>query len=207
MLFGHQDDNENKKEEDTQVVASQPDDDADSVVTPETVEGISLPAVQPQSDSVDEYTHSPTSVLNQPTSDDDSGSDESVDSGASLEVPSEAGSLETAPESRVILSPTPAPQTEPTPTLTPRGVQDGSDDLLELKTQALNQLSPLIQHLDQTPEERFRTTMMLIQSTDNKSLLKNAYNAANEITDDKIRAQALLDVVNEINYFTQAKAN
>ncbi|HEY8999497.1 MAG TPA: hypothetical protein VIM53_04250 [Candidatus Saccharimonadales bacterium] len=77
------------------------------------------------------------------------------------------------------------------------------DELLELKQQALQQLSPLLGHLDQSPEEKFRTTMMLIQASDNDTLLKQAYEAAQAITDEKVRAQALLDVVNEINYFTQ----
>jgi hypothetical protein len=80
------------------------------------------------------------------------------------------------------------------------------DDLLDLKQQALQQLSPLIGHLDQTPEEKFRTTMMMIQATDNQALLKDAYDAAQQITDEKARAQALLDVVNEINYFSQNKS-
>lgn len=81
------------------------------------------------------------------------------------------------------------------------------DELLNLKQQALQQLSPLVGHLDQTPEEKFRTTMMMIQSSDNQSLIKEAYAAAQQISDDKTRAQALLDIVNEINYFThQAKA-
>jgi hypothetical protein len=78
-----------------------------------------------------------------------------------------------------------------------------SDDLLALKQNALQQLSPLISHLDQTPEERFRTTMMMIQATDDSSKIKDAYEAAQAITDEKARAQALLDIVNEINYFTQ----
>jgi hypothetical protein len=77
------------------------------------------------------------------------------------------------------------------------------DDLLDLKQQALQQLTPLVDHLEQTPEEKFRTTMMMIQASDNKALLKSAYEAAHEIPDEKSRAQALLDVVNEINYFTQ----
>ncbi|HUS25834.1 MAG TPA: hypothetical protein VMY99_00605 [Nevskiaceae bacterium] len=79
----------------------------------------------------------------------------------------------------------------------------GSDDLLGIKQQALQQLSPLLGHLDQTPEEKFRTTMMLIQASDNQSLVSEAYEAAQKITDEKVRAQALLDIVNEINYFTQ----
>ncbi|HUB94138.1 MAG TPA: hypothetical protein VMB52_06570 [Verrucomicrobiae bacterium] len=78
-----------------------------------------------------------------------------------------------------------------------------ADDLLDIKQQALSQLGPLVSHLDQDPEEKFRTTMMLIQSTDNPAFLHDAYTAAQAITDEGIRAQALLDVVNEINYFTQ----
>jgi len=78
----------------------------------------------------------------------------------------------------------------------------GADDLLQIKQQALQQLSPLVGHLDQTPEEKFRTTMMMIQAADNQDLIKEAYAAAQNITDEKTRAQALLDIVNEINYFT-----
>jgi len=76
-------------------------------------------------------------------------------------------------------------------------------DLLGIKQQALQQLSPLVSHLEQTPEERFRTTMMLIQASDNAELIKDAYEAAGQIPEEKVRAQALLDIVNEINYFTQ----
>jgi hypothetical protein len=78
-----------------------------------------------------------------------------------------------------------------------------TDDLLSIKQQALQSLTPLIDKLDQTPEEKFKTTMMLIQASDNSSLIKDAYKAASAITDEKTRAQALLDIVNEINYFTQ----
>jgi hypothetical protein len=78
-----------------------------------------------------------------------------------------------------------------------------TDDLLDIKQDALQALTPLVDHLDQTPEERFRTTMMMIQASDNHSLIKLAYEAAGQITNEKERAQALLDIVNEINYFTQ----
>lgn len=88
----------------------------------------------------------------------------------------------------------------PLPSL-PAGAVD--DDLLAIKQQALQQLSPLVDHLEQTPEERFRTTMMMIQASDDHSLIKPAYEAAQAIEDHKLRAQALLDVVNEINYFTR----
>ena len=82
-----------------------------------------------------------------------------------------------------------------------------NDDLIKLKQEALQSLAPLVDHLDQTPEEKFKTTMMMLQASDNADLVKEAYAAANAITDEKIRAQALLDVVNEINYFTQHGAD
>lgn len=83
----------------------------------------------------------------------------------------------------------------------------GTEELVDIKQQALEQLSPLVGQLEQTPEERFRTTMMMIQASDNQALVKQAFEAAQTITDDKARAQALLDVINEINYFTtQAKS-
>jgi hypothetical protein len=78
-----------------------------------------------------------------------------------------------------------------------------TNGLLDIKQNALQQLSPLVDHLDQSPEEKFRTTMMMIQASDNQALVKTAYEIAGQINDEKARAQALLDIINEINYFTQ----
>ncbi len=78
-------------------------------------------------------------------------------------------------------------------------------DLVAIKQQALQDLSPIIDHLEQSPEERFHITMMMLQATDDQNLVKQAYEAARAITDEKKRAKALLDVVNEITYFTQQK--
>lgn len=89
------------------------------------------------------------------------------------------------------------PHTEDASTSTP-----SNGGLLELKQQALQQLSPLVGELDQTPEENFHTMMMMIQASDDQSLIEKAYAAAEQITDKKAKAQALLDIVNEINYFT-----
>jgi hypothetical protein len=94
------------------------------------------------------------------------------------------------------LEATPAPRSKP-------AKSGGDDDLLNLKQEALQALTPLVDHLEQTPEERFRTTMMMIQAADNQSLIRYAYEAALKISNEKERAQALLDIVNEINYFTQ----
>lgn len=77
------------------------------------------------------------------------------------------------------------------------------DGLLTIKKQALEQLGPLVSQLDQAPEEKFHTTMRIIQAADNHALIGEAHAAAKEIPDDKARAQALLDIVNEINYFTK----
>lgn len=96
---------------------------------------------------------------------------------------------------------TPAP-VEPT-----SAAPANTDALLGIKQQALQQLTPLVDHLDQTPEEKFRTTMMMIQAADNHTLIQDAYEAAKQITDEKVRAQALLDIVNEINYFTHNADN
>ena len=85
----------------------------------------------------------------------------------------------------------------------PKTEENSSSDLMEIKKNALQQLSPLVGKLDQTPEEKFHTTMMMIQASDNQDLVKDAYEAAQKISDEKEKAQALLDVVNEINYFTQ----
>lgn len=86
-------------------------------------------------------------------------------------------------------------------------LDNSQTDLLEIKQKALNELSPLMTHLDQTPEEKFRTLMMMLQASDDQKLVKEVYEAAQGIKDDKVRAQALLDIVNEINYFTQQSGN
>ncbi|MBI2009360.1 hypothetical protein HYS84_03025 [Candidatus Saccharibacteria bacterium] len=93
-------------------------------------------------------------------------------------------------------APTAASMAAPSP---PQVAND--DSLAQVRQQAINSLQPLVGHLDQVPEDKFKTLMMLIQTSDNSKLLNDAYEAANKIPDEKTRAQALLDVVNEINYF------
>jgi hypothetical protein len=97
---------------------------------------------------------------------------------------------------------TTAPELAKEPPKTSSGTGPADGDLIDIKQKALQNLQPLVNHLEQSPEEKFKTTMMLIQATDNSELVKQAYEAANQINDEKARAQALLDVVNEINYFT-----
>ncbi|HET7672908.1 MAG TPA: hypothetical protein VFK11_00135 [Candidatus Saccharimonadales bacterium] len=75
------------------------------------------------------------------------------------------------------------------------------DDLDAIRDTALHDLAPIVNKLDQDPEDKYRTLMMLIQSSDDQSLLKEAYSAAHNIEDEKTRAEALLTIIDEINYF------
>lgn len=129
---------------------------------------------------------------------------------ATLMPPADDTTSTDAPVSPAATSSAPdLPGTLPTtqPASSPAQDEPVVDDLLDIKQEALQHLSPLVGHLDQTPEEKFRTTMMMIQAADDQSLIKTAYEAAKQITDEKTRAQALLDIINEINYFTQQHAN
>jgi len=101
-----------------------------------------------------------------------------------------------APEPAVVKDDSIAADTTTTSTADP-------EKLAGMKQQALDHLEPLVDHLDQSPEETFKTTMMMIQANDNHSLLDKALDTARKIEDDKARAQALLDIINEINYFSQ----
>jgi hypothetical protein len=82
-----------------------------------------------------------------------------------------------------------------------------NSELLNIKQEALEKLNPLVDKLDQSPEEKFHTLMMMIQASDDQTMIPLAYESAQSIEDEKEKAQALLDVVNEINYFTQKATN
>jgi hypothetical protein len=79
---------------------------------------------------------------------------------------------------------------------------DTNSELIDIRQKALTELRPIVDKLDLPPEEKFRTIMMIIQVSDDENLVKAAYEAAHGITDEKDKAQALLDIVNEVNYFT-----
>ena len=60
----------------------------------------------------------------------------------------------------------------------------------------------LVDKLDLPADEKFDTILILIRSTDDKSLVNAAHEAARAIPDEAKRAQALLDVIKEIDYFS-----
>lgn len=74
------------------------------------------------------------------------------------------------------------------------------DELEDIKRSALEELKPLIEHVEQSPEERFETVMMMIRSNDDPKLIPTAYEAAKGIENEKTRASALLNIVSEIEY-------
>lgn len=81
-----------------------------------------------------------------------------------------------------------------------------SGDLESIKKEALGELRPLVDKLDLAPEEKFDTYLLLLRSTDDKALIPPAYAAAQSITDESRKAQALLDVIKEIDYLSTPQA-
>jgi hypothetical protein len=86
-------------------------------------------------------------------------------------------------------------------------VPSSSPELDSIKKSALEELRPLVDKLDLPADEKFDTLLLIIRSTDDKSLVTAAHEAAKAITDETKRAQALLDVIKEIDYFSGHGAN
>ena len=126
------------------------------------------------------------------------GQTDNSNSGFAFNPPQPTGAPTTTDDAALSDETSSVPMAPTTP-----AAQTSANDLLDIKQNALQELNPLVKHLDQTPEEKFKTTMMMIQASDDQTLIKTAYEEAKKITNEKARAQALLDVVNEINYFTQ----
>ena len=77
-----------------------------------------------------------------------------------------------------------------------------SPELDSVKKSALEQLRPLIEKLDLEPADKFDKYLMMLRASDDPALIKPAFDAAQGITGEKQKAQALLDIINEINYIT-----
>jgi hypothetical protein len=93
---------------------------------------------------------------------------------------------------------------------TPSAPSFGGDDngpLASIKKDALTELRPLVDKLNVSAEEKFDTYLLLIRSTDDAELIGPAHEAAKQITDETRRAEALLDVIKEIDYLSHPKAD
>lgn len=118
-------------------------------------------------------------------------------------APTEAPAVETpAPAPEAPVQPVVAPSIPPlpTPAATP---STPVNDLDGIKKNALEELRPLIDKVDLPAEEKFDTYLMLIRSTDDSSLISPAFTSAQGISDEKRRAEALLDIVKEIDYLSK----
>ena len=80
-----------------------------------------------------------------------------------------------------------------------------SSELESIKKDALIELRPLVDKLTVGAEEKFDTYLLLIRSTDDDTLIAPAHEAAKAITDETRRAEALLDIIKEIDYLSQPK--
>jgi len=79
----------------------------------------------------------------------------------------------------------------------------GSSELDSIKLDALKELRPLMDKVELPAEEKFDTYLMLIRSTDDSSLIQPAHTAAQNIGDEKRKAEALLEIIKEIDYLSR----
>jgi hypothetical protein len=98
-----------------------------------------------------------------------------------------------------------APNPLPSAPILPNDAVPVPSNLDSIKQDALSELRPLVDRLELSPEDKFDTLLLIIRSTDDSSLLPAAHAAAKQIADDARRAQALLDVIKEIDFFKQQK--
>lgn len=110
----------------------------------------------------------------------------------------EAPVVETEPAFDV---PAPEPAAEEPLSVAPSATV-ASPELESIKKDALEQLRPLVDKLDLPAQEKFDTLLLIIRSTDDQSLLTAANEAAKGIEDETKRAEALLDVIKEIDFFS-----
>jgi hypothetical protein len=83
--------------------------------------------------------------------------------------------------------------------------QDGTDQTNEkleaVKKNAMDALTPIIDSLDDVdPERKFDICMSAMKLTDNKQLAETALNCALQIPEKGTRAEALVELINELNY-------
>lgn len=96
----------------------------------------------------------------------------------------------------------------PVAAVTPLAAPDTASltsDLASVKKTALAELRPLIDHVDLPADEKFDIYLMLIRSTDDTSLIAPAHTAAQAISDEKRKAEALLDIIKEIDFLSTPK--
>jgi hypothetical protein len=88
-----------------------------------------------------------------------------------------------------------------------RNTQGATDviDLESLQRKAIEVLAPLVDQIDGAPENRFEILIMAARSSNDGALLNQALQVAQEIESPAAKANAVLDVLNEVNYLLSRK--
>lgn len=182
-MFGHDDKEEKQKQADD-----------DNVVQPMSTTPPDENLVGITDDSGDDAT------VADPVDDEDGDIGKIVDD---INDSADKTDLELADEPKPVPISEPEDEKEETPPAATINVDSTPSDLVEIKKSALQELSPLLDELDQTPEAKLNILMMTIQASDDQSLIPQAFETAKKIEGKKPRAEAMLDIINEINYFTK----
>lgn len=128
-----------------------------------------------------------------------------ADTPAVSDAPTVDAPVETPPADTPADSPVVEPVTTPSVADPITSVSTDAPELDSIKKVALEELRPLVDKLNLPADERFDTLLLLIRSTDDRTLVSAAHEAARNIEDEAKRAQALLDVIKEIDYFAAQK--
>ena len=92
------------------------------------------------------------------------------------------------------------------PNVNPLGHNVDNGALGDIRLQVISELRPLVNRLDfLAPADKFDTLLLLIRTIDDSSLIPMAHQTAMAIPDEVKRAQALLDILKEIDFFTQKR--
>lgn len=116
--------------------------------------------------------------------------DSTIDSGTDSKI----DTIEATVGTEGPTTPMQAPTTAPAPM--------AASGLDAIKQDALNELRPLVDKLNISAEEKFDTYLLIIRSTDDSSLVAPAFAAARAIADEAGKAQALFEIVKEIDYLS-----
>jgi hypothetical protein len=73
-----------------------------------------------------------------------------------------------------------------------------------VKKRALQALAPLLGSLNTNPERKFEICMSALRFTDDKNLAEIALEAALSIEDNGPKAEALVELINEIDYLQKS---
>lgn len=78
------------------------------------------------------------------------------------------------------------------------------DVLIELRDQVISSAMPLVEDQSLPAEKRFSMLMTIIEADPSIDLLRKAFSVAQSIESPVVRADALLDVVDEIDLLLEA---